>query len=242
MSTRRIVMPLATGAAGRSCLKGGLRIRRRSVLASVGRNMAVDAASESRAPRGAAHGAAPRPSRSAGRLPLPRRARARHLRRQGEVDPQAGREPLLEPVAVRHDGADRRDRPHRVARRRDRGRGAAHRADLHQAVQAALQHPAARRQVLSVHRDQPRRGLPARLLHARAPPPQPRLLRPLLVRQARPRHARPARQGLPVPLLRGHRARPALRLAVPGLLHQALRGARASATSPRTSTARASTA
>ena len=121
--------------------------------------------------------------------------------------------------------ADRRGRPHRVARRRHRGRGAAHRADLHQAVQAALQHPAARRQVVSVHRDQPRRGLPARVLHARAPPPRPRLLRPVLERQARPRHARPARQGLPVPLLRGPGARPALRLAVPGLLHQALRGA-----------------
>ena len=88
-----------------------------------------------------------------------------------------------------------------------------------------LQHPAARRQVVPVHRDQPRRGLPARLLHARAPQARARLLRPVLVRQARARHARPAGQDLPVPLLRGHRARPPLRLAVPGLLHQALRGA-----------------
>ena len=83
-----------------------------------------------------------------------------------------------------------------------RGRGAAHRAELHQAVQAALQHPAARRQVVSVHRDHARRGLPSRVLHARAPPPRPRLLRAVLERQAGPRHARPARQGLPVPLLR----------------------------------------
>ena len=53
--------------------------------------MAVDAASEADRRAAAAHGAAPRPSRPAGRLPVPRRARARHLRRQGEVDPQAGR-------------------------------------------------------------------------------------------------------------------------------------------------------
>ena len=84
-----------------------------------------------------------------------------------------------------------------------RGRGAARRAELHQAVPAALQHPAARRQVLPVHRDLARRGLPARLLHARAPPARARLLRPVLERQARARHARPARQALPVPLLRG---------------------------------------
>ena len=52
----------------------------------------------------------------------------------------------------------------------DRGRGAARRAELHQAPPAALQHPAARRQVLSLRRHQPRRGVPARLLHPRAPP------------------------------------------------------------------------
>ena len=39
-----------------------------------------------------------------------------------------------------------------------RDRGAAGRAELHQAVPAALQHPAARRQVLSVHRDLDGRG------------------------------------------------------------------------------------
>ena len=95
------------------------------------------------------------------------------------------------------------------ARRRHRGRGAADGAELHQAVPAALQHPPARRQVLSVHRDLARRGLPARLLHARAPPPRPRLLRAVLERQARARDARGARQGLPVPLLHRDRARPA---------------------------------
>ncbi len=152
-------------------------------------------------------------------------ARARRLRRQGEVDPQAGRLALLEPDDLRDDRAARRDRPHRVPRRPDRGRGAARRAELHQAVPAAVQHPAARRQVVSVHRDLARRGVPARVLHARAPPPRARLLRPVRERQARARHARPARQGLPDPLLRGGRAGAALGLAVPGLLHQALRGA-----------------
>ena len=125
--------------------------------------------------------AAPALPDSAGRLPVPRRARPRDLRRQGEVDPQARRLALLQPE--RGYGATpicRRDRPHRDLVVDDRGRGAAHRAELHQAVQAALQHPAARRQVLPVHRDLARRGLPARLLHARAPPPRPRLLRPVL--------------------------------------------------------------
>ena len=68
-------------------------------------------------------------------------------------------------------------RPHRrhpVRARRLRGRGAAGRAELHQAVPAALQHPPARRQVLSVHRHLDGRALPARLLHAREAPPQPR--------------------------------------------------------------------
>ena len=66
---------------------------------------------------------------------------------------------------------------------------------------------------------------PTGLLHPRATPPRPRLLRPLQQRQAGPLHARGARQGVHVPLLRGPRARPSQRLAVPGLLHQAVRGA-----------------
>ena len=116
------------------------------------------------------------------------------------------------------------DRLDRLRHDQHRGRGAARRAELHQAVPPAVQHPAARRQELPVHRDLDGRGLPARLLHPRAPPPRPRLLRPVLQRQARPRHARPARQGVPVPHLPGRGAGPAQRLAVPGLLHQALRG------------------
>ena len=99
------------------------------------------------------------------------------------------------------------------------------RAGLHQAVPAALQHPAARRQVLPVHRDLTRRGLPAGLLHARAPPPRPRLLRALLERQARARDARAAQPDLPDPLVHRDGAGPAFGLAVPGLPHQPLRGA-----------------
>ena len=93
-----------------------------------------------------------------------------HLRRQGEVDQEARRQPLLQSGDARRVRDGRRDRVGRVPPRRLRGRGAAHRAELHQAVPPAVQHPPARRQVLSVHRDLDGRGLPARLLHARAPP------------------------------------------------------------------------
>ena len=96
------------------------------------------------------------------------------------------------------------------------------RAGVHQAVPPAFQHPAARRQVLSVHRDLPRRAVSARVLHPRAPPPRPRLLRPVLQRQARARDAGGAGEGVHVPLLHRSRARPAQRQPVPGLLHQAL--------------------
>ena len=133
------------------------------------------------------------------------------------------------------------DRPNRGAGRPYRVRGAAGRAELHQAVQAAAQHPAARRQVVSVHRDLARRGVPAGLLHPRAPPTRPRLLRAILERQASAGDARGAGQGVHVPLLRGARAGPPQRVAVPGLLHQALRGAVRRLRRLASSTARAST-
>ena len=107
--------------------------------------------------------------------------------------------------------SDRPDRLDRLPRDRERGRGAARRAAVHQAPPAAVQHPAARRQVLPLRRDQPRRGVPAGLLHRERHRRQPGLLRPLLDRQAGARDARPARQAVPVPHLRGARARPALR-------------------------------
>ena len=172
------------------------------------------------------------PARPARRVPVPRRERPRDLRRQGEVDPQAGRLALRQGAGgwagnefSRPRGDGREHGADRVRGRRQRGRGAARRAGLHQAVPAALQHPPARRQVLSVHRDLARRGLPAGLLHARAPPPGPRVLRPVFEREARQEHAGGAREGLHVPLLHRPRAGAAQRQPVPGLLHQALRGA-----------------
>ncbi|CAA9516859.1 MAG: Excinuclease ABC subunit C, partial [uncultured Solirubrobacterales bacterium] len=112
----------------------------------------------------------------------------------------------------------------RVPGHPDRGRGLPRRAELHQAVQAALQHSPARRQVVPLHRHLARRGLSARLLHARAPPPRPLLFRPVLERPARARDPRPPRQGLPVPHLRRDGARTGDGKPVPRLLHQALRG------------------
>src|SRR3954470_4167402 len=56
--------------------------------------------------RRAAARAAARAARSTGRVPVPRRARAGDLRRQGQVDPQAGRQPLLEPGGLWHDRPD----------------------------------------------------------------------------------------------------------------------------------------
>ena len=99
------------------------------------------------------------------------------------------------------------------------------RAALHPPAPPALQRPPARRQVVPLHRDLARRGLPARLLHARAAPAQPRVLRPLQQRQARARDARPARQDLPAPHLRRARARAGVRQPLPRLPPQALRGA-----------------
>ncbi len=168
---------------------------------------------------------APRAARSAGRVPVQGRARPRDLRGQGEVGAQARRLALLQSAGAeqsRSRGDGRGGGAHRVRGRGDRGGGAAGGAELHQAVPPALQHPPARRQVLPVHRDLARRGLPARVLHARAPPHGARLLRPLLERQTRARDARGAGEGVHVPLVHGAGAGPAQRQPVPGLLHQAL--------------------
>ena len=114
----------------------------------------------------------------------------------------------------------------RLPGHRDRGRGAARRAAVHQAPPAAVQHPAARRQVLSVHRrSASTRSSRASTSPASATGPGRVYFGPVLERQARPRDARPARQAVPVPHLRGPGAGPALRRALPRLLHQALPGA-----------------
>ena len=91
------------------------------------------------------------------------------LRGQGQVGPQTGRFPLLEDPAPEQPGARRDGREHRADRvpsRLERVRGPVGGAELHQAVQAPLQHPPARRQVVPLHRfrfdeDFPRSTSPA---------------------------------------------------------------------------------
>ena len=130
--------------------------------------------------------------------------RPRDLRGQGEVGAQARGVAFRQGAGAGQPGS-RGDGgavvQHRVRGGGQRGGGAARGAELHQAVPAALQHPPARRQVLPVHRDLARGGLPAGVLHPRAPPRRPRLLRPVLEREARARDARGAREGVHVPLV-----------------------------------------
>src|SRR3954452_20197837 len=64
------------------------------------------------------------------RLPLPGRPRPRALRRQGELDQEAGAVPLLEPEHEGGAGPPAAHRPDRVARRPHRVGGAARRAEL----------------------------------------------------------------------------------------------------------------
>ena len=186
--------------------------------------------------------AAPQPARRARRLPVPRPRGQGHLRRQGEVDPQARRRPLLQPRHARRRRDGRPHPPDRLPARRLRGRGAAHRERVHQALQAALQHPPARRQVLSVPGDLARRGLSARVLHARAPPQGPRLLRAVLERQEGARHARPAAEGVRVSLLQRQPSRAGAAARRAWTTTSSAAGRPAWATSPRRSTARRSTA
>ena len=150
-----------------------------------------------------------------------------HLRRQGQVDPQARRQPLLQPGhARRRTRWSTRSTTIEFLARRHRGRGAAHRAELHQAVPAALQHPPARRQVLSVHRDldwtRTSRASTSRAsaTGATAPTSGPysnaKRVRGTLDLLGKIFLFRSCEGAEP-----GRRSR----LAVPGLLHQALRGA-----------------
>ena len=113
----------------------------------------------------------------------------------------------------------------------------ARRAEPGQAPPAAVQHPPARRQVVPVHRGHARGRVPARDVHARAPPPRGRVLRAVREREEGARDARRAQPRLPVPPVRGAEAGPPLGDPLPRLPHRALQGARASATSRRRSTA-----
>ena len=91
--------------------------------------------------------------------------------------------------------------------RRQRARGARARKQPHQAAQAALQHPAARRQDLPLHQAHARRPLSQGLRHAPAAQGRQRLLRPLLPRQPRPPPGRPHPPQLPHPQLQGRSLR-----------------------------------
>ena len=126
------------------------------------------------------------------------RPRVRQYFQAGRSDNRLGIDPLVD--ARR---ADRDDR------HRHRGRGAPPRAEPRQAPPAAVQRPAARRQVVPLHRGHARGRVPARDVHARAPPPRRPLLRALREREEGARDARRAQPRLPLPALRGAAARAA---------------------------------
>ena len=165
-------------------------------------------------------------SRCPGRVRLAHGGGHRALRGQGGLAAQARRLVLRERQPRSQERGARRARGvDRADRRRQRERGAAARAAADQAPPAAAQRAAARRQVVSVHRRDARRRVPARALHARAAPRRRALLRPVRVGAEGADDARDAQQDLPVPPLRGPVARPALGRAVPRLPHRPLRSA-----------------
>ena len=150
----------------------------------------------------------------------------RRLRRQGEVDPQAGRQPLLQPDDATARPTSRREVDHieylvvqteAEALLTEQNFIKQYKPNFNIRLRDDKSYPYI---AISLDEDFPRVYF-TRERHRR----DRAYFGPVLVGQARPAHARPARQGLPLPLLRGADARPPLRLAVPGLLHQALRGA-----------------
>ena len=161
----------------------------------------------------------------AGRLPVPRRAAATsstsaRRSRCGRACAATSRPaPDTRSTIAQLPGARRR---RRGDRHRHRGRGAAPRAEPRQAPPAAVQRAAARRQVVPVHRRHRRGRVPARHVHARAPPARRRLLRAVREREEGARDARRPQPRLPVPALRGAEAGPPLRHPVPRLPHRPL--------------------
>ena len=178
--------------------------------------------SRTREPRGAARRAATRPSPISRGLPVPRRPRARHLRERRSRSGSA-LQAIFQTRRSTEPRADRRGSTHRDGVVATEAEALLTEQTFIKQVQAALQHPAARRQVVPLHRDQPRRGVP-RVYFTRERHRRDRVYFGPTERQARARHARPAGQDLPAAQLRGPRAGPPLRLP-PRLLHQALRGA-----------------
>ena len=193
-----------------------------------------------RAARGAARPApaststatAPTASSTSARRSRCASACARTSRPRCAPDEGATRRPVGARRAAPEDGRPgRADRARRGVRDRVRERGPHPRGEPGQAPPAAVQRAAARRQELPVHRDQPRRGVPAGLLHPRAPPPRPALLRAVLERVQGARDAQPDPEDLPEPPLRGPRAGAPVRACRASTTTSAAAWRRASATS-----------
>ncbi len=170
-------------------------------------------------------------SHPAGGLPVPRPARGRDLRRQGEEPPRPALVVLpghrRPPPAHGHDGHQRGGR--RLDGRQHRGRGAPARVLLDQGVRPALQREVPRRQVLPVAGGDLRRRVPAGDGRARGQAPGHPLLRPLLPRLGDPRDRRPAAAGVPDEVVQQRRVQALQpdRPALPARLHrQVLRAVR----------------
>ncbi len=116
-------------------------------------------------------------------------------------------------------GPHRRRRGHRHAQR---GRGAASRAEPRQALPAAVQYPAAGRQVVPVHRGHPGGRVPAGHVHAGTAPARHRVLRAVRECEEGTRDAGRPEPRLQVPSLRRAAARPPLRDSLPRLPHRPL--------------------
>ena len=113
------------------------------------------------------------------------------------------------------------DRDHGVRRDPHRGRGAAAGSQPDQALPAALQRAAARRQELPLHRDHRRPSDPADHQASRRAQPDGRVFRPLrLRRRGQPHHRRPAAR-LPAAQLQRQHVRDA-HAALPAVPDQAL--------------------
>ena len=163
---------------------------------------------------------------AAGRVSVGQRGRPDALRRQGALAarprPQLSRGVGHQPAPRRAADRDRvagRDR-HRLG---DGGAGAREQPD--QAAHAALQHPAARRQELSLPAADDQRALSARARGAQRRGGLRRLLRrPVPAGQAGPPRDGALAQGVRHPILQRGDHRPA-RPSVPGVRHRPLRGA-----------------
>ena len=148
--------------------------------------------------------------RHPGLVPVQGRARPGPLRGQGQEPAQPALQ-LLRAARVADapdppDGRGRRDR--RVDRGPQRGRGALPRIQPHQAAPAPLQHPLQGRQVVSVPRGHPRRGVAAGDGAPRGEAQGRPLLRAVRARVRDPRDPRPAPAHVPDPHVHEEQVRP----------------------------------